>query len=219
MKHISSVTTIAVLVVAGILGYSFLQTGLTLRDLFLENQRLKTALSNLKQEEQIGYAKVVDQSEQDGKFFTTLRFVETDRDDPTKRVSDQEFTIEGDVVHFDALIVKFDNELVEDGKARALFLWRRVYGEFMSPSEGYPIEIHGKEPPRYEKVFAVLKPKERDLFWAEVWDLAHDRESLSEYGVQAVYGNAVYTQLRPGLVYIFKVDATGQVYPEVIPDF
>jgi len=41
-----------------------------------------------------------------------------------KRVLEKEYEIEGDIIHFDALIVKFDEQLVMDGKERTLYLWR-----------------------------------------------------------------------------------------------
>lgn len=210
--------SVAGIAVGGILGVAFLKTGLTIQALLTENKELKQAIENLTDEDQIGYAKVVKQNDEGGKLLTTLKFVETARDDPLDIVFESEFTLEGDVVHFDALIVKFSDEFVRDGKARSLYLWRRVYGEFMTPNDGFPIEVHGREPERYRGLLARLPVKQRELFWSEVWDLAHDKQRLKEYGIEAVFGTAVYSELRPGLVYIFKVGATGQVYPEIIPD-
>lgn len=210
--------SIAGMVVGGILGYAFLKTGLTIEALLTENKQLKHSIENLTSEEQIGYAKVVRQFEERGKQYTTLKFVETARNDPLEIVFENEYTVEGDILHFDALIVKFTDEFVSDGKARALYLWRRVYGEHMAPRDGFPIEVHGREPERYRGLLAGLPLKQRELFWAEIWDLAHNPGRLKEYGIQAVFGSVVYSELRPGLVYIFKISATGQVYPEIIPD-
>ncbi|MCZ6673964.1 MAG: hypothetical protein O7C75_13620 [Verrucomicrobia bacterium] len=209
---------VAVIAVGGVLGVAFLKTGLTIQALLTENKDLKQAIENLTGEEQIGYAKVIAQMQQGGKDYTLLKFVETARNDPLDIVFESEFTLEGDIVHFDALIVKFSDEFVRDGKGRSLYLWRRIYGEHMAPSDGFPIEVHGREPERYRGLLAQLPVKKRELFWSEIWDLAHDKRRLSEYGIEAVFGSSVYTELRPGLIYIFKISATGQVYPEVIPD-
>jgi hypothetical protein len=210
--------SIAGIAIGGILGIAFLKTGLTIQALLTENKELKQSIANLTDEDQIGYAKVVGQYEDSGKQFTTLKFVETARNDPLEIVFESEFTVQGDVVHFDALIVKFSDEFVSDGKGRSLYLWRRVYGDHMAPNDGFPIEVHGLEPERYRGLLSRLPLKQRELFWAEIWDLAHDKRRLNEYGIEAVFGNSVYSELRPGLIYIFKVSATGQVYPEVIPD-
>ena len=210
--------SVAAIAIGGVLGVAFLKTGLTIQALLTENKVLKQAIENLTVEDQIGYAKVVRQTDETGKLFTTLKFVETARNDPLDIVFESEFILEGDVVHFDALIVKFTDEFVRDGKGRSLYLWRRVYGEHMAPNDGFPIEVHGREPERYRGLLAGLSVKERELFWSEIWDLAHNKQRLREYGIEAVFGTAVYSELRPGLIYIFKVSATGQVYPEIIPD-
>jgi hypothetical protein len=63
-----------------------------------------------------------------------------------------------------------------------------------------------------------LPIKQRQLFWSNIWDLANNPDNLQEYDIQAIYGNVVYSKLLPGLIYIFKISSTGQVYPEVVPD-
>lgn len=169
-------------------------------------------------EDQIGYAKVIAQEHRDGELITTIRFVETARGDKLKTVLEKEYTIVGDIVHFDALIVKFGNKMVLDGQTRALYLWRRVYGEKMSPAEGFPIEELGAEPKRYKCLLESLPIEHRQMFWSSIWDLANDTEKLAAYDIDAIYGNAIYSKLRTGLIYVFKISSTGQVYPEVVPD-
>lgn len=190
----------------------------TIQELLAENRTLKQAIGNLTGESQIGYAKVIAQETIDGELFTTLKFVETARDDKLRKILEKEFTIAGDVIHFDALIVKFGNKMVMDGRTRALYLWRRVYGEQMTPQEGFAIEEPGTEPQRYSDLFEALPVKHREMFWSNIWDLANDPEKLSEHDIEAIYGSAVYSKLRSGLIYVFKINSTGQVYPEVVPD-
>ena len=125
---------------AGLAGMAYLgrdpyRAVATIQELLAENRTLKQAISNLSGESQIGYAKVIAQQTKDGQLYTTLKFVETARDDKLKKILEKEFTIAGDVIHFDALIVKFGNKMVMDGRIRSLYLWRRVYGEQMTPQE------------------------------------------------------------------------------------
>jgi hypothetical protein len=190
----------------------------TIYELLVENRQLKSAITNLTVEDQIGYAKVISQEVRDSNLYTTIRFVETDRNDKNTKILEKDYTIEGDIVHFDALIVRFSNRMVMDGKEKALYLWRRVYGEKMPPGNGYPIEEAGKEPIRYNDLLKFLPEKQKDLFWSNIWDLANDTEKLKEYGIIAVYGNAVYNKLTKGKIYIFKISSTGQLYPEIIPE-
>ena len=212
------ITGILVSVALGLLAAAFIMTGLTVQGLLTQNKRLRESIARLSQEDQIGYAKVVRQEERDGVLFTTMKFVETARDDKLKRLVEKEFTVEGDVIYFGALIVKFQYGLVADGKERAMYLWRRVYGEMMAPDSGFPIGAPGQEPERYRDLMGKLSLKERNLFWSEIWGLANDPSRLRQYGIQAVFGNAVYSRLRPGLIYVFKINPLGQVYPEVIPE-
>lgn len=194
--------------------------GAVLHDLLSENKNLKQALTNLTDEGKIGYAKVLDQ-EIDGEgnvVSTTLKFVETARDDELKILLEKQYTVKGDIVHFDAMIVKFGDKMVMDGRKKSLYLWRRIYGEQMSPQEGYVIEQPGAEPRRYENLLRELPLKHRELFWSGIWELANDPHLLIKYDIEAIYGNVTYTKLKEGLIYIFRITPTGQIYPEVIPD-
>jgi hypothetical protein len=203
---------------AAYIGPGLYRHAMTIHELLTENKQLKQAISNLTEEDQIGYAKVLSQRTEDGRQLTTIRFVETARDDKTKVVLQKECTIEGDVIHFDALIVKFDDKMVMDGKSRALYLWRRIYGETTSPRDGCPLEEPGCEPKRYTGLLKALPLAHQQLFWSSIWDLANDPEKLRAYGIKAIYGTAVYNQFRPGLIYVFKITPAGDLYPEVVPD-
>ncbi len=206
-----------ILIVIGVIGRVVWLTSRTIFDLLTENRQLKTAISNLTAESQIGLARVIGQEVKDGRLWTRVRFIETARDDPSRQILSREYDIEGDIVHFDALIVKFDNRYVADGKGRALYLWRRIYGENTTPASASPIEESGAEPKRYDELLSKLSLGDRKLFWTEIWKLSNDPDRLKSAGVQAVYGNDVYARLVPGFLYIFKIVNTGQFYVETVP--
>lgn len=218
MRFLSYGVGVLLVAAAAFVGPGLYRGAMTIHELLTENKQLKQAITNLTDEDQIGYAKVISQRNEDGRLLTAIRFVETARGDKTKVILQKEYTIEGDVVYFDALIVKFDNQMVSDGKSRALYLWRRVYGEKMPPGEGFAIEEPGAEPKRYSGLLEALPIEHRQLFWASIWDLANDPEKLHEHGIKAIYGSAVYQPLREGLIYVFKISPTGQFYPEAVPD-
>ena len=218
MRALPLIVVGAALVGVAYLGREPYKAVATIQELLAENKHIKQAITNLTGEDQIGYAKVIAQETKDGELFTTIRFVETARDDKLKKILEKEYTIAGDIIHFDALIVKFGSKMVMDGKTRALYLWRRIYGEKMTPAEGFAIEEPGAEPQRYSDLLEALPVEQRQMFWSSIWELANDTEKLTEYNIDAIYGNAVYWKLREGLIYIFKIDSTGQVYPEIVPD-
>ncbi len=205
-------------VCAGIFAWHKRPVNQTIEQLLQNNQQLKQAISNLKTETQIGYAKVLSQREVDGVVHTKLLFVETEPNEPLKPILRKEFELQGDVVHFDAIIVKFGQQMVMDGRERAIYLWRRIYGDTMRPQDGFSIEQEGAEPARYAQLCEKLSLQDRQLFWESIWDLSNDPYRLEEMGMRAVYGNVVYQRLQPGLIYIFKISPTGTLYPEVIPD-
>ena len=209
--------TLAVIAVLGLLIWKY-HFNKNIAELLKENKELQSAITNLKTERQIGYAKVISQVDIGGKTITKLKFVETDRKNMLKRVLEKEYEIEGDIIHFDALIVKFNKKLVMDGKEKALYLWRRIYSDKIRPEDGFAIDTEGEEPKRYADICSKLNLRDKELFWKEIWKLADDNESLAEYGISAIYGNVVYRKVQPGLVYIFKISSMGSVYPEVIPD-
>lgn len=190
----------------------------TVERLLVENATLRQAISNLTDETQIGYAKVTAQETRDGALYTRILFVETDPDDITRRVLEKEYEIEGDVVHFDALIVKFTAPMVMEGREKAMYLWRRVYGEKMRPEDGFAIQTPFAEPARYRAIGQKLSISERERFWNEIWDLSNDPKKLEAQGIQAIFGNVVYKRLRPGLIYVFKISAAGSIYPEMVPE-
>jgi hypothetical protein len=217
-RFVFYIMALACLAAAAYIGHGWFYKAATIRELLTENKQLKKAITNLTLEDQIGYAKVISQERRDGKLYTNVRFVETARDDKMKKLLDKNCTVEGDIVHFDALVVKFGDKMVMDGKGKAFYIWRRVYGENTAPENGLTIEEPGKEPQRYKDLLELLPTKEVDLFWTNIWELANNPDQLKEYDIKAVYGNVVYSKLRKGLIYIFKISPTGQLYPEVIPD-
>lgn len=216
-KIAGTLVGLTALAVAAVLGISFYLSSSSIHSLLSENHELNKAITNLTREEQIAYARVESESVDElGQKSLVVRFVQTAAGNPKEIVDEQLFAVSGDVVHFDALIVKFTDEYVQDGKERALYLWRRIYGEQTPPEQGEAIQAPGSAPERYHAISKSLKVKERDVFWEAVWSLANDPERLSRYGIKAVFGNAIYTRMEADKIYLFKIGATGQIYPEVV---
>lgn len=200
------------------MGRGYYHRAMTIHELLTANKELKEAITNLTDEDQIGYAKVLGQGRTEGGLITRIKFVETARDDKLRRILEKEYEIPGDIIHFDALIVKFGDKMVMDGKGRALYLWRRIYGDKTPPEQGFDIEEPGTEPQRYADLLAALPIEHRALFWTSIWDLANDPEMLAQHDIRAIYGNVVYQKIREGLIYVFKISPAGQVFIEVVPD-
>lgn len=215
-KWFRRLIVLAVTITVGILGVSFYYSTASIHQLLTENKRLSKAIHNLTRETQIGYAVLEAQTRNtSGKIISQIRFVQTAPDNPNRVVSEQRFTVVGDIIFFDTLIIKFTNAFVKDGKERALYLWRRIYGEETPPIEGQMIEDPSTAPERYESITRSLLFNQKQIFWDAIWELANDPEKLRDYGLTAIFGNAIYIRPIPGKVYLFKISPTGQIYPEI----
>src|SRR5688500_8637287 len=67
---------------------------------------------------------------------TTLLFVEYAPDG--SRLPPRFFTIQGNVAHLDALVIKFDHDLVKEGdplRGHSLALFYRLYGDHQKPAD------------------------------------------------------------------------------------
>jgi len=218
IKYTYKILILLAVIGAGCFFWYHFTTDRTIEELLVENENLKAAISNLSEENQIGYAKVLSQETREGVLYTKLLFVETDPEDFTKHLLRKEYEVAGDVVFFDTLMVTFGDKLVMDGTERAMYLWRRIYGEKQTPEEGFPIETAGQPSPRYAQLCEKLSIEDSQLFWDEIWQLSNNPKRLENLGIKAVLGKVVYRQLKPGLIYVFKVSGTGAINSEFIPD-
>lgn len=224
---ITRILLLALVIAIAFWGYTVSRSVETFSEFLSENKELKQAITRLTDQQLIAYAKVIKQEEQDGQLTTTLVFYQTGRDNPDARAMQGEVNIKGDIAHFDALVVKFGDQMVLDDKARSIYLWRRIYDEYTPAREGIPIDEEGKEPARYDDLIGeqnfwdkiMLKKDYSEEFWKNIWNLANDTDKLKEYGITAIYGNAIYTKLVPGQIYQFKINDSGQIYPEVTKSF
>ncbi len=216
-KILGSLVLLSVAAAAIVVGLAHYFSSASIHSLLTENHELNKAIRNLTETRQIGFATVVSrESGPLGEIKSLVRFVQTEPGKPNQIVSEQLFEVSGELIHFDALIVKFSESYVREGKGRALYLWRRIYGEQTAPEAGEPIDLTGQSPERYRAISESLRLKDRATFWEAIWNLADDPAYLSDYGITAIYGNATYMRILPGQIYLFKINASGQIYPELL---
>ena len=177
-----------------------------------ENQRLETYLKILKRIDRRARVEVLRQAkDQQGNLQTTIRFTEVD--DSGKPINtSREFTLPGQEVYFDTLVIKFDDHFVEQGdpiKGAALMVFRRIFSSTMRAEDGFVIDKDGQVPEVYAERHAASE-FEKDL-WRRFWDLANDEKLAKERGVRAIHGDAPYMLLEPGRVYEICLRSTGEV--------
>ncbi len=121
----------------------------------------------------------------------------------------RKFTIEGDVVYIDYWVVKFDDQLVEQGdpeRGLSLCTFKRLFGEFQEPNEGYTLDEYGQRPDIYGR--GAMTPFEQNI-WSDFWNLANDPSRARELGIRAAHGEAVSMQVREGVHYRVEMRASG----------
>lgn len=176
-------------------------------------RELELALKLLKVDHRLAQITVKDQRAapgQPGGVVTDLVFQELDSDGEPLG-PEQPFTLAGKVAYIDALVIKFDDRFVEQGDAlrgSSICLFRRLFGEFQQPNEGFPLDTAGSRPRRYGGADDESLPVESKL-WTRFWDYANDPELAQRAGVRALHGEAPYIELRPGQTYRVELRASG----------
>ncbi len=85
-----AIFVVLVVILSNELG-KWLITPKTIAELIKENKYLKQAITNLTQEDQMGYAKVIKSDVNNGRLFTTVLFVETARNDKDKKILEKSY--------------------------------------------------------------------------------------------------------------------------------
>jgi hypothetical protein len=177
----------------------------------IEIERLDTALTFLKINHRLAEITVVDQGtdEKSGEDFSVIEFVEVnDEGAPIDRP--RRFRIRGDIVYIDYWIVKFEDQYIETSdldRSTSICLFRRIFGEFQQPQEGYVLDEVGVRPTAYARGGKASAFEQK--IWDDFWNIANDQEKAKRLGIRAAHGEADYTKLQKGKKYKIELRASG----------
>ncbi len=177
--------------------------------LTVDNQKLNLALRLLKVDHRVAQIAVLDQREGQDHPLTRFQFVEL-ASDGTPVGEKRVFTVEGDTVYVDAWVIKYDDALIEAGdplRSTSVCLFRRVFGEYQEPSDGFPLDTSGSRPAVYSQGNEI-SPLERDI-WANFWEYANNPLKARQAGVRAAHGEAPSIRLQPGKRYRVELRASS----------
>jgi uncharacterized coiled-coil protein SlyX len=173
-------------------------------------EQLDLALRLLKRDHRLAQITVLDQRESPDtkRPITKIQFVEVDDEDrPIDKP--RQFTIDGDVVYVEAWIVKYLDKFVEKGdpaRGTSICLFKRLYGEFQEPSEGFVLDSDRSRPAAYSS--GVEMPAFEREIWERFWDFANDPDKSQRAGIRAAHGEAPFVKLRPGKTYLIDLRAS-----------
>ena len=175
-----------------------------------ERQELAAVVQRLRLEKRVADVEVLEQqTDNAGQVLrTTLKLSEIGRDGTA--LPAQVFDIPGRVPHFDALVIKFQDDYVERGdplRGASLALFRRVYGESQAPEDGYWLGRPGDVPDVY-RVSPTPSALEVGL-WNDFWQYATDPARAAVAGVRVAQGEAVYAPMSTGERWRLTLEVDG----------
>jgi hypothetical protein len=213
MKTAVKLSLLALIVGGGLVGmwsyYLTVSGQARIHQLEEEKRILGEVISRLGAERRVAEMLVTDQETVGGVKTSTVLLVEFGRDGnplPPKR-----FVVRGENAHVDAMVVKFDDELVgkdDPLRGRSIALFTRIYGDATAPEQGDPIDKPGEIPAIYRGAGAKVTDFEMSL-WRDFWKLAHDEAARKERGVRAVMGQGVWEPLRKNVLYTLTLENDG----------
>ena len=180
----------------------------------IANQKLEMANIFLKKTRRLAVISDIVKETPEGSdaVKTTFSFSEIDlSDNPIgeKRT----FTIDGDILYIDTMVIKFEDDFVEQGdvlKGSALCLFNRLFGEKQKPEEGFRIDAEGETPKPYKLDSPDSTEFEKQL-WGNFWKLAQEPEFAKKMGVRAAHGTAPSMKLQEGSTYKLEMRNTGEL--------
>jgi hypothetical protein len=174
-----------------------------------KNQELEQIRHRLETDRRVAKILVTDQKTIAGQMKTTLLFVEYT--ESGKELPAKQFIVNGNEAHFDAQIIKFKDQYVEQGdplRGQSIMLFVRVYGADQAPSAGFPIDAPGTIPEIYRGADPQVSAFEQNL-WADFWKLYNDRDARESRGIRGLHGEGLYGQFNPGHVYTITLRSNG----------
>jgi cell division protein FtsB len=177
--------------------------------LTLQNEKLDLALRLLKVDHRVAEIDVLEQRQGDERQLTKFQFVELDKNGD--RVGEKKvFTVEGNTIYVDAWVIKFSDALVEGAdplRSTSVCLFRRIFGEYQEPSEGFALDAAGSRPSVYSQGNS-MSPLEHDI-WSNFWDYANSPAKSKAAGLRAAHGEAPSIRLEMGKRYRVELRASA----------
>jgi len=203
-----------------------LSRGITGMNEYVENQQkikeLKSILKQLDQRYKVAEIEVVNYSYINDESQLKIRFFDYAKQGFIN--DDQELTIKGNDIYFDAVVLNFDYSEIATGNKINLVLPYRIFSEDVPQEEGIRLSLAD------ENGIPLIYKRNED----EVYGMAHDRynkrvEEIMEYitdkdkareaGIRSVYGNAVHKKVRKGETISIWVEQTGGLVIKKVKDF
>lgn len=154
---------------------------------------------------------------------TTIKFLEFDA--LGKPLSPKYFTFKGNTIQFQALVIRFDDELVKSGdklRGKSAYLFLRAFALHEEGAQVFNI-TKVREVPEGYRLTGEVSGFEHKL-WEKVWAYALDPEVRSRAQVKNAQIEAPGSIFVPGLIYKIRIEHDGglridsEPMPEILKD-
>ncbi|HUE71061.1 MAG TPA: hypothetical protein VMP01_09245 [Pirellulaceae bacterium] len=187
-------------------------------DLKVMIEKLETRIALLKVDHRVAKLTVVEQGpkEEGGATFSTVEFVELN-DEGHAIDTPRQFSLPGDTVYVDYLVVKFDDKYVEEmdiDRKTSICLFSRIFGDQQKPIDGYALDKVNSQPSAYARG-GQMSDFEKSI-WDDFWSIANDEAKAKEKGIRAAHGQALSMKVQKGKTYRIQLRASDGL--SIVPD-
>ena len=218
MKHFKQIVTIVIsLILLVVVGKSVFWVGKRLE----ENRILRQVIARLSADSRIAEVLVTQSrfDESTKKIETTIKFLEYDA--IGKPIEPRYFTFRGNVVQFQSLVIRFEDQFIKAGdrlRGRSAYLFLRAFVLDPEHTQIFDLTKTNEIPAGY-KIPGVKSEFERKL-WEEFWNYALDPNARKRSGIKNAQIEAPGSIFVPGTIYTLKIEYDGglRIDTEPIPE-
>jgi len=174
------------------------------------NHILNQIILRLRADSRRAQVLVTEQEKRGDHLHTTLKFLEYDS--LGRALPARYFTFNGDLIQFQALVIRFEDNLVMAGvpfKGKSASIFTKIFVLGDSQVETQVFEINkGYDIPSGYRIGAHQTFFER-MLWRRFWEYALDEAAARRAGVKNAQIEAPGTRFLPGRLYTVKIEHDG----------
>ena len=153
------------------------------------------------------------------KIRTTIKFLEYDAEG--KPLAPKYFSFQGNLIQFQALVIRFQDRLVKSGdklRGKSAYLFLKAFVLDGANTQVFDITKQEEVPRGYKVTDANVKIEQ--AFWEEFWDYAFDPKHRDAAGIKNAQIEAPGSLFLPGTIYTIRIEHDGglRIDPNPVPE-
>lgn len=150
------------------------------------------------------------------KIETTIKFLEYDT--AGKPLEPRYFTFRGNIIQFQALVIRFQDKLVRAGdrlRGKSAYLFLRVFALDKEGTQVFDL-TETRQIPRGYKIPGLQSDFEKKL-WEDFWAYALDIRMRERAGIKNAQIEAPGSMFVPGTIYTIRIEHAGGIRIDTAP--